>query len=837
MKQTFLILSILLLSCCCPKERPADILWYESPASQWEEALPVGNGRLGAMVFGNKGVERIQFNENTLYSGEPQEPLDIEVNEDLSRIRALLSEGRNAEAGEIMQKKWVGRLNEAYQPFGDLYIDFGDSSSVTGYRHSLDMRNAVVTTSYERDGVGIVREVFASHPAQAVVVHLKAEKPVLSFSAGLGSLHPVIVESEGNSLIMKGQAPAHAQRRDIAHMKKYGTEKNHPEYFDAEGNVLTDKHIIYGDELEGKGTFFEAVLVPVAYKGGSLSSEGGKLYAENCSEVTLMLYAATSFNGPFRSPSREGKDPHQEILSHRKLLTAGPAYKAVKEAHISDFSRLYDRVSLSLPSSARQEAMPTDERLKAFRANEDPGLIAKFFRFGRYLMISGSRMNPADIVSGDYASASGQPLNLQGLWNDDILPPWNSGYTLNINLPMNYWAAEVCNLSECHLPFFGLLEETGKRGESVAKDMYGIDNGWAIHHNISLWREGYPSDGFVYWFFWNTSGPWLCSHIWEHYLYTGNEDFLRKYYPVMKDACRFFDEWLVENADGKLVTPVSTSPENAFVLPDGTPASVCEGSTMDQAIIRNLFENTVAAAGVLGDNDVFTARLGDKLTRLKGYEIGSKGQILEWDKEYAESEPHHRHVSHLFGLYPGNDALASDEVLRKAAARSLELRGNGGTGWSMSWKVSLWSRLYNGEKAVEALHNMMRYVDLSKSDDGGVPHQGDNAAGLYRNLLNALPFQIDGNFGATAGIAEMLLQSHRANIHILPALPASWREGKVSGLKARGGYTVDIEWKDGSVKARITSPTPGTVTLVCGSGSRTLTFTHPDQTLTVNSRF
>lgn len=751
-----------------------DRLWYATPARVWEEAFPVGNGRLGAMVFGNPRHERIQFNENTLYSGDPgRQAGGIVLADRLPEVRALIAQGRNDEAEAIMQREWVGRLDEAYQPFGDLTLDFQMEGEVTGYRHELNMSRGVVTTSYRVSGVAVEREVFASYPDQAVILHLRAERPVLDLRVELSSPHRVTVQGRPGGVVMKGRAPAHVQRRSVESLIEAGTQRLHPEYFDSTGRVIHRAQILYGDSLDGTGMRFEARLVPLSVDGEMTVDRRG-LTIRRAREATFALLAATSYSGFDRSPVSEGRDPSRVLDAYRNRLNGVP-YDTLKRRHEADFGCLYKRVVLRLGRESAGSDLPTDERLRAFATDGDPAIAAQLFQMGRYLMISGSR-------------PGGQPLNLQGLWNERRIPPWNSGYTLNINLEMNYWPAEVTNLSECHEPLFGFVEELSRRGATVARDMYGL-HGWVVHHNMSLWREGYPSDGHVYWFFWNMAGGWLCDHLWEHYLFTRDRSFLQRYYPVMLGASHFYSEWLTEDSSGYLATPVGTSPENHFYLNNGREASVCAGPTMDQAIIRRLFAHTIAAADTLGRCDSLIPILRDQVGRLRPCEIGSRGELLEWDREYREYEPQHRHVSHLFGLYPGSEITPDTPETFAAARRSLLGRGDRTTGWSMAWKTSLWARLRDGEHAWSTLRNLLRSVDGTSAED--------TEGGVYRNLLNANPFQIDGNFGATAGMAEMLVQSHRGFIEVLPALPAAWSEGEVRGLRARGGFEVGIRWRAG----------------------------------------
>lgn len=794
-------LMALLAGCLCilPLAAQDNELWYTTPATQWEDALPVGNGRLGAMVFGDTRCERIQLNENTLYSGEPDMAVDgIRLGEHKAEVMRLLAEGRQVEAEAIAQREWAGRLDEAYQPMGDLWLDFHLDGKVTDYAHRLRMRDGMAVTTYRQGRTHIRREVFASYPDQVVVVRVEADRPI-DFDVRLSTPHPLRLRfGEADCLLLEGQAPAHVQRRTAEAIRAAGTERLHPEYFDADGRQIRSGHVLYADQLDGRGTRFLASLKPCLEDGEAVVADT-VLRIRRCTRASFVLAAATSYNGPDKSPSREGRDPSVRVANDLQGME-GRTYADWRRRHVDDFAALFSRVDFRLPAPANVAALPTDERLRRFTGDNDPALYALFFQLGRYLMIAGSR-------------PGGQPLNLQGLWNDKVVPPWCAGYTLNINLEMNYWPAEVTNLSECHEPLFRFLREIAARGRRVAADMYGLD-GWTVHHNMSIWREGYPSDGFVYWFFWNMSGPWLCQHIWEHYAYTADVDFLREMYPVMAGSARFCSQWLVDDGRGCLVTPVGTSPENHYLLPDGGEASLCPGPTMDMAIVRHLFARTLEAARVLGVDDALTDTLRSQLPRLRPYRKGSHGQLLEWDKEYAEYEPQHRHVSHLFGLYPGSD-VALDPVWREAARRSLLDRGDKTTGWSMAWKTSLWARLHDGDHAYATLRNLLNLV--STGQDGTL------AGGVYRNLLNALPFQIDGNFGATAGMAEMLLQSHGETVDLLPALPTAWPEGEVRGLKARGGLTVDLRWKDGLLlEAVLTASHTGSYRLAYRGATHTL---------------
>jgi len=737
-------------------------LWYDQPARYFEEALVLGNGHQGATVFGGIATDKIYLNDLTLWSGEP---VDANINpqayKNLPAVRKALQEKNYKKAGELI-KKLQGKFSESYAPLGTLFLEMNDDPYITDYYRELDIDQAIAKVKTTSNNNVIEREYLVSNPDKIFAIHLTSKKAgALGFTVYFQSLLQHTTANTNNTIQINGIAPVKAD----------------PNYVQKTRNAIVfDKK---------RGTRFSA-NIQIQTTSGALTKTDSSLTLSGATEATIYVSMATSFNGFDKDPATKGLNNiamAETQLNHAKQV----GWVNIKKQHIKDYQSFFKRVELKLADKDLIN-LPTDERLKKYaKGDADPYLETLYFQYGRYLLISSSR-------------TSGVPANLQGLWNSYLQPPWSSNYTININAEENYWLAENTNLSEMHLPFLQFVSNLATTGKITAKTFYNMP-GWVAHHNSDIWAMSNPvgnfGNGDPVWANWTMGGTWASTHLWEHYLFTQDQNFLeQKAYPLMRGAAEFCLAWLIPDSSGQLITSPSTSPENTFKTPSGFVGATFFGGTADLAMIRELFIDVIAAQKILKNDNEFASKINTALNNLHPYQVGKAGNLQEWYYDWEDSDPKHRHQSHLFGLYPGTHVTPeSTPTIAAAAKKTLEIKGDETTGWSKGWRINLWARLKDGDHAYKMYRELLKYVPPDETKENYT-----NAGGTYPNLLDAHPpFQIDGNFGGAAAVSEMLVQSNADYIELLPALPKAWAAGAVKGLKARGNYEIEMSWNAGLV--------------------------------------
>ena len=737
-------------------------LWYANPAQYFEEALVLGNGRQGATVFGGIATDKIYLNDLSLWSGEPVNAnMNPQAYKNLPGVRKALQEKNYKKAGELI-KKLQGKFSESYAPLGTLFLEINDDPYITDYYRELDIDNAIAKVKTTSNNNVIEREYLVSNPDKIFAIHLTSKKAgALGFTIYFQSLLQHTTHSNNNTIQVNGIAPVKAD----------------PSY------VQKTRNAVMFDSK--RGTRFTAD-VQIQSATGEITKTDSSLSLTGATEATIYVSMATSFNGFDKDPATKGLNNitiAESQMNHAKQT----GWAEIKKQHVKDYQNYFKRVELKLAEKDLVN-LPTDERLKRYAKGElDPYLETLYFQYGRYLLISSSR-------------TPGVPANLQGLWNPYIQPPWSSNYTININAEENYWLAENTNLSEMHLPFLQFIGNLSTTGKITAKTFYNMP-GWVAHHNSDIWAMSNPvgnfGNGDPVWANWAMGGTWASTHLWEHYLYTQDQNFLEKNaYPIMRGAAEFCLAWLVPDSSGQLITSPSTSPENTFKMPNGFVGATFFGGTADLAMIRELFLDILAAQKVLKNDNEFAGKINTALNNLHGYQVGKAGNLQEWYYDWEDNEPKHRHQSHLYGLFPGNHVTVDKTPLIAAAAKkTLEIKGDETTGWSKGWRINLWARLKDGDHAYKMYRELLKYVPPDETKENYT-----NAGGTYPNLLDAHPpFQIDGNFGGAAAVAEMLVQSNAEYIELLPALPKAWPSGTIKGLKTRGNFEIEMSWTAGQV--------------------------------------